>query len=70
MFSTPEIVRLLQASNPGRPVTEYRLRHAIRDGRIPSPRRVGLGLVWTHDDVGRAAVALGLRSPIIEESPL
>ncbi len=66
MFTTPEAVRLLKAANPSRPVSEDRVRHALRSGTATAPPRVGRALVWRAEDLVRLAEALGLRAPAIE----
>ncbi len=68
MFSTTEALQLLRSANPSRPVSEDRIRHAIRSRRITSPAVVGGAMVWLPADVRRLAEALSLRAPSIEEA--
>ena len=62
-FLTSEVLGYIRASNPNRPVTEDRIRSAIRRGAVPTPRILGGCYFWTWDEVRRLAGALNLEIP-------
>ena len=64
-------------NSTGTIITENQIRHAIRDGKIKKPRKVGRQYAWTPAQVKSLAVALGVASESadlvcgrIEEPPL
>lgn len=66
MFSTADSIRLLRAANPGKRVTEDKVRHVLRRGCGPTPKSFSGRLVWSREDVGTLALALGLLAPALE----
>jgi len=66
MFNTQEVVRLLQAANPGDQVSEDRVRHAIRRGLV-GPKVFASRLAWSAHDVLKLAQALNLIPPAMTD---
>lgn len=63
MLSTRAVLALLRDANPGVPLTEDRVRHALRRGEFPTPATFSGRLAWAPEDVRRLAAALGVAAP-------
>lgn len=63
MHSTREVLDRIRAANPGRSVTEDRIRHALRRGLVSWPRVFSGRLLWTEADVDGLCEALGFERP-------
>ena len=68
MHSTREVLRLLRSVNPGKEVTEDRIRRALRRGDIPPPDEFAGRLAWSSDDLLLLADALELTRPDLDEA--
>ncbi len=63
MLSTREVIAALSAANPASPLSEERVRRAIRIGTIEPPASVAGRFIWGDQDVVALANALGLDIP-------
>lgn len=62
-LTTAQLVDLLRQSNPNSSLSESRVRHALRSGRVQRPARLGLNLAWNRDDIVALCSALALELP-------
>lgn len=62
-YSTTQFLRILNEANPKKPLTEARLRHAMRSGRIAYPVRVGVNLAWGIDELIEVCNSFDLEVP-------
>jgi len=69
MFTTNDVLDLLQESNPERPLTDHFIRRAIRYRKIRRPRPVAGRYVGTPAEVEILAIDLGLRVPRKRQRP-
>lgn len=67
MYSTRDVLDALRRANPASPITEDRVRHALRRGDLDWPSTCGGRLIWSSTDIQNLAAALDLRGPILEE---
>lgn len=65
MFSTQQILAALRCANPKVEVSEDRIRHALRAGKVPWPRRVAGRLIWTGPEIAALSRSLGVNAPSI-----
>jgi len=63
MYSTRQVLAILQQANLGARVTEERLRRILRNGVIPFPSTVAGRLLWQVREIKAAAEALSLTVP-------
>ena len=63
MLTTRAVVAALLSANPGAPVTEDRVRHALRRGAVAPPSQFAGRYQWTPESVRALAKALGLSTP-------
>ena len=67
MYSTRDVLDALRRANPASPITEDRIRHALRRGDLTWPSTCGGRLIWSWSDIESLADALGLRRPTTGE---
>lgn len=64
LLTTHQLIRALGSANPDQPpVTEDRIRHAIRGGRVRRPNLVGRQFQWDDQAIKELAEAFGLKAP-------
>lgn len=63
MISTRQLLTAIQEANPEAPLSEERLRRAIRNGSIAPPARVGDRFIWSVDEARAVAEAFHLALP-------
>lgn len=60
MLSTREVLAALRRANPSKSITEDRIRHELRSGRVPRPPTFAGRLMWSEEDLAALASALQL----------
>ena len=64
MRTTRQVLASLAEANPGKPVTEDKLRSVLRRGEMPPPTLFAGRYLWTTDDLARLAACLKLHAEV------